>query len=164
MKQLKHKDMKNIVFLIALLFYVLAASAQKIQRERPWSINASGGYAASSGADIGLFNIGVQRHLSKYFSAGGGTGMYYFDGVVIPVYADVRGYYPFENSKFSLIGIVRTGVGIHTNGGSVVFGFDVLPGVGLKITNCSFLHLNIGICNYDSRTIGAIQLGYSYSW
>ena len=154
--------MKKILFLIALLLNVLVVSAQDGQRERLWSINASGGYAASSGADIGLFNIGVQRHLSKYFSIGGGTGMYYFDGVVIPVYADVRGYYPFENSKFSLIGIVRTGAGIPTKGGPVVFGFDVLPGVGLKISDCSFLHLNLGICHYDSRTMGAVQLGYSY--
>ena len=147
---------------VAFLFVSLFAKAEN---ERLWSINAGGGYTAKTdfSTDVGVFNMGVQRHLSKYFSLGGGTGVYYCDGVIIPVYADVRGYYPFDNSKFSLVGIVRTGVGIHTKGGPAAFGFELLPGVGLKITDCSFLHINLGVGSYDSTTMGTIQLGYSYS-
>ncbi len=104
--------MKKIL-LLAFLFISLFASAQE---ERRWSINGGGGYTAKFdfSTDVGVFNLGVQRHISRYFSLGGGSGVYYCDGVIIPVYADVRGYYPMRDSKFSLIGIVRTGAGIHT--------------------------------------------------
>ena len=153
--------MKKILF-IAFIFVSMFASAQD---KRLWSINVGGGYTAKTdfSTDVGVFNMGVQRHISKYFSLGGGTGAYYCDGVIIPVYADVRGYYPFDSSKFSLIGIVRTGAGIHTKGGPAAFGLELLPGVGLKITDCSFLHINIGVGSYDGNTMGTIQLGYSYS-
>ncbi len=65
---------------------------------------------------------------------------------------------------FSLIGIVRTGAGIHTEKGDVAFGFELLPGIGLKLSDSSFIHLNVGIGSYDSETMGTFQIGYSYSF
>lgn len=152
--------MKKVLLLLFLFVSLLAGAQEK----RAWSINVGGGYTAKPNfsTDVGVLNLGVQRHLSRYFSLGGGTGVYYCDGVIIPVYADVRGYYPMGDSKFSLIGIVRTGIGIHTKGGPVAFGFEVLPGVGLNITERSFVHINLGVGSYDSETMGTIQLGYSY--
>ena len=155
--------MKKIM-LLAFLMLQFGALTLRAQHERRWSINAGGGYMAMTdfSTDMGVFIMGVQRHLSSHFSLGGGTGSYYCDGVIIPVYADIRGYYPIGNSKLSLLGIVRTGVGIRTEGRDVAFGFELLPGVGVKITDCSFLHINIGVGSYDSSTMGTVQLGYSY--
>ena len=154
--------MKRILLLTVWmsLFGTITMSAQE---EKRWSINVSGGYMATTDfmTDMGVFNVGVQRHLSKHFSWGGGTGAYYCDGVIVPVYADVRGYYPIEDTKFSLIGIARTGAGIHTGWGTVIVGGELLPGAGVKITDSSFLHLNIGLGFYDGDIMGTIQLGYS---
>lgn len=142
---------------------LFCATTLRAQEERAWSINVGGGYMAtpSFSTDMGVLNVGVQRHLSKHFSWGGGTGAYYCDGVLIPVYADVRGYFPIEDSKLSLIGIARTGVCIHTGWGTVIVGGELLPGAGIKITDSSFLHLNIGLGFYDGDIMGTIQLGYS---
>ena len=154
--------MKKIISILALLLCIISVQAEGSGR---WSINVAGGYMATSNfsTDVGTFNVGVQRNLSKYFSLGAGTGMYYCDGVIIPVYADFRGYYPVGQSKFSWIGIVRTGVGIPTKGGSAAFGIECLPSIGLKVTNNSLLHLNLGIGSYDSKTMGTVQLGYSHT-
>ena len=153
-------------FLLAVLLSLFSTVTLSAQNHSLWSINTGVGYTASSGfsRDVGVLNLGVQRHLSKYFSLGGGTGGYYCDGVIIPVYADVRGYYPMGESKFSLIGIVRTGAGIHTEKGDVAFGFELLPGIGLKLSDSSFIHLNVGVGSYDSETMGTFQIGYSYSF
>ena len=157
--------MKRILFL-AFLMSLFCTRTLKAEDEKQWSINVGGGYMATPdlSTDVGIFNLGVQRHLSKYFSLGGGTGGDYCDGVIIPVYADVRGYYPMGESKFSLIGIVRTGVGIHTEKVDVAFGFELLPGIGLKLSDSSFIHLNVGVGSYDSETMGTFQIGYSYSF
>ena len=151
-------------FLLAFLISLFSTVTLSAQNHSLWSINAGVGYTASSrfSTDVAVFNIGVQRHLSTYFSLGGGTGAYYCDGVIIPVYTDVRGYYPLPDSKFSLIGIARTGFGIHTKGKDMAFGLELLPGIGVNITDQSFLHINLGVGSYDSKTMGTIQLSYSY--
>ena len=101
--------MKKIISLLLMMMCVSALA----QTNKHWSIDASGGYAANSSfsTDMGVFNIGVQRHLYDFFSVGVGTGMYYCDGAIVPLYADMRGYYPFQESRFSLLGIVRVGGG-----------------------------------------------------
>ena len=154
--------MKKFVSILALLLSMICVHAESSGR---WSINVAGGYMAMSNfsTDVGTFDIGVQRSLSKYFSLGAGTGMYYCDGAIIPIYADFRGYYPVGQSKFSWIGIVRTGVGIPTKGGSTAFGIEGLPGIGYRVTDNSLLHINLGVGSYDSKTMGTIQLGYSHN-
>ena len=154
--------MKKIISILALLLCMVSAWGQSDAR---WSVNAAGGYmvASDKSADVGTFNLGVQRRLSQYFSLGAGTGMYYCDGVIIPLYADFRGYYPIGQSKFSWIGIVRTGVGFPTRGGYAAFGVECLPGIGLKITSNSLLNINLGVGSYDSKTMGTVQLSYSHA-
>lgn len=154
--------MKKLFTILALLLCIICVQAEGSGR---WSINVAGGYMATSNisTDVGTINFGVQRSLSKSFSLGAGTGAYYCDGVIVPVYADFRGYYPVGQSKFSWIGIVRTGVGFPTKGGSAAFGIECLPGIGMKVTDNSLLHINLGIGSYDSKTMGTIQLGYSHT-
>lgn len=150
--------MKKITALLLVMMCALGAWAQS---DRRWSIDAGGGYATTfnGSADMGIFNVGVQRYLCDFFSVGVGTGMYYCDGVIVPLYADMRGYYPFQTSRFSLIGIVRVGGGW---GHYSDFGLEVLPGVRYKLTEKSHLRVNLGVGLYGNKTMGSVQIGYSH--
>ncbi len=156
-------DTMRKYFLLALLMIVTAGFAQHTN-QRKWSIEASAGYMASlkGKSDAAAFCISGQYKFTNYLSLGLSTG-YYYDHNLFPIALDVRGYYPLGLSKWSLVGVLRTGClfsEYYSHYEDV--GVELQPGVMLSLSDRTALRLSTSVSGFNRDILLGVHAGFSF--
>lgn len=157
--------------------------AQSGHRGLDFKVEIGYDFATKSGMDgdiAGTITIG--KRFNQYFFAGAGSGAvmyglpeYYFDDgsspeTLVPIFADFRGYFPFETTPITpFIGLKG---GYMINAGSAgpdgTF-FQVTPGVQFPLSGAIDLNISAGYehhiptkAEYDSYGTIVLKVGFGF--
>lgn len=148
---------KQLLSAILILIFYTTTSAQ-VDIKYQGEINL--GYSVGLDSNDGRLNVHTIQgaKIGQYISAGLGLGLdyyHYYDEFMIPLYLDIKGYYPI-NDRISPFIAMDLGYSIRTSSstdGCIYFA----PSIGVKYKNFSFQY------GYTCK-LGALQfkLGYIF--
>ena len=156
--------MKRIMLFMILLTGATVVNAQS-RKQNNWFVDTSVG----SVADMFTVNVGIHKQKTDRFSLGFTSGAMVSDGqFVLPLLADARYEYPFERSKFSLLGTARGGFYLNTSEvDESMIGMELMPGVQYRIDSRVAIRLQIGVSlgiDFNGHFEGAIPLLFGLSY
>lgn len=171
--------MKKVVLFLVM---VLSAGSLMAQSDghRGIDFKVDFGYSISTKSEEGqaISTTGVfGKRFSDYFFLGAGSGFYMDTKAMekgdkrtqVPVFADIRGYYPLENINIAPFIGLKGGYVINTSNGSDSYLFQIAPGIQIPLTGAIDLNLAVGYelwiptkSEFNNSNLIAFRIGFGF--